>query len=122
MSRLSLCGASLAALAALGALAQGASPGFFPPTPDGDVALTKIVPPKDPAAPPAAAQPRVQPSPAVVAVAPTVTALDRQEAVRDAEQDLDRAERDAERERQRALATPAPIQGAFTGATSERDR
>ena len=39
-----------------------------------------------------------------------------------AEQELDRAQAEAERAQQKAKQQPAPINGAFTGQTSERDR
>jgi hypothetical protein len=41
---------------------------------------------------------------------------------RAAEADLDRAQREALEAQERAKQQPAPINGAFTGLTSERDR
>src|SRR5436190_16040781 len=73
MSRLSLCCVILAATTA--GLAHSDNPGFFQPTPDGDVALTKIVPPRDEStAPPAA----VPPSPAPAVAAADAAAAQRQ--------------------------------------------
>ena len=110
MSKLTLTAAGLAALVAGVAIAQSSNPGFFQPAPDGDVALTKIVPPKPPATEVAAAQVER-------------TEIDREAALRAAEEEMDRAERDAAAARASARqATPAPIEGAFSGLTSERDR
>jgi hypothetical protein len=55
--------------------------------------------------------------PVEVAV-PYVTA----ESARLTEEQLDRAKREAEEAQARAAQAPAPITGAFTGSTSERDR
>jgi len=107
MSRL-LMAAGLA-LAAAAAIAQTSNPGFFPPTPDGDVALTKIVPPKEP-------------TPEVIAAQIDRVEGERFAALRAAEEETQRAEREAAREQARAQAAPAPIPGAFTGLTGERDR
>ena len=114
MSKLTLWAASLAALAACGAIAQTSQPGFFKPAPDGDVALTKIVPPKDPAPPPTA-----------TLAATEVERIEAQRiaAVRPAEEQMDRSAREADAERARVQMTPAnPAPGAFNGLTSERDR
>ena len=108
MSRLSWIAASLAALAATAALAQGGSAGFFPPTPDGDVALTKIVPPKAPLDPSTSPAPGTQSAdsaaraPAIDAQQAAAIVRQREEALRKAEEDLDRAEREAEQARNQA--------------------
>ena len=116
MSKLKLTAAGFAACIATGAIAQSSSPGFFPPTPDGDVALTKIVPPR------AEPAPQVLP-PQVTAAQVERNEIEREAALRKSEEDLARAEREAAAERARVQATPsAPIVGAFTGLTSERDR
>ena len=111
MRKIPLTALALAALVpAYTAVAQTTSPGFFPPTPDGDVALTKIAPPR--------------PSPPeVVAVQVERTDQEREAALRAAEEELDRAEREAAAERARAQAVPAPVApGAFNGITAERGR
>ena len=128
MSRLSWIPASLVAMMATGALAQGGNSGFFPPTPDGDVALTKIVPPKKPVDPSTRSGLRTQSAdsgakaPAIDAQQAATIVREREEALRKAEEDLDRAEREADQARRPINQASAPIQGAFTGLTSERDR
>ena len=118
MSRLALICALFTAAAA--GVAHSDNPGFFKPTPDGDVALTKIVPPKDAAtvaAEQAAAAERQQ-----AAVAPAAAAQQRQ-AQRRAEEDLDRADREAGRERDKLQQAPRPLaEGAFNGQTDEKSR
>ena len=110
MSKLTFRVAGLAALAATAAIAQTSSPGFFKPTPDGDVALTKIVPPKEP-------------QPTVAASEVERIDAERLKAMRDAEEQMDRSEREAVAERARAQAAPPdPAPGAFNGLTGERDR
>jgi len=113
MSRLPLASLGVAILAATGALAQNAGPGFFPPTPDGDVALTKIVPPKEPATP----------ATALTAAEVEKIEAERVAVLRAAEEELARADREAADERARAQALPPPVApGAFNGVTSERGR
>ena len=121
MSRLSLTLAILAATAT--GIAHSDNPGFFQPTPDGDVALTKIVPPRDDTAQapaPAQAEPQV-----AQAAAPESAAAQRQreQALQRVETELDRAEREAQHEQQREQTAPrAMVEGAFDGVTGERDR
>lgn len=107
-------------LVAASASAQVAPPsvgpdnGFFRPTPGNDPSLTR--PPAAVTAPPSPA-----PAPLVVPVevpVPYVT----MESARVTEEQLDRAKREAEEAQARAARAPAPITGAFTGSTSERDR
>ena len=89
--------AALAAAAAAVAQTQTSNPGFFSPTPDGDVAITKVVPPKAPAA-------------ETVATEVERIEAERVAALRKAEEEMDRSEREAAAERLR------------TQPTSERDR
>jgi hypothetical protein len=100
------------AFVAPAALAQG-NEGFFRPLPNGDMTLTppRVEQPEQaaPASPGAVAEPQARaPDPAV--------------GIRAAEEQLDRAQRETDRERERMLEAPAPVTGAFTGSTSERDR
>jgi hypothetical protein len=135
MRRLSMI-AALAATLACAAFAQndtpakvgpsptsGADMGFFPPRPD--VALTSPAPatqlPRAPAAPAPAQLPPRTATPAAPGAQSTAVA-DPGEILRRTEDDLDRADREARLERDRALRTPPPITGAFTGLTDERDR
>src|SRR5258705_1867184 len=105
MSRLPWIPASLVAMMATGALAQGPNPGFFPPTPDGDVALTKVVPPKEPSDPSASPGLRTQSAgsaakaPAIDAQQAAAIVRELEEALRKAEEDLDRVEPEAEQAR-----------------------
>ena len=106
--------------------------GFFRPTPDGDPSLTKYRPPGNAA--PAAPQPQVQAqmaaAPAQVIAVPVrvpdsnpATAAAAVSEQRWAEQQLDRAEREAERDRQRAASTLPPVApGAWDGTTDPRNR
>ena len=109
-------GAGLAALAAAAAFAQTqtqaptSNPGFFKPAPNGETSITKIEATKETTA---------------LAVKTDLKRIEaeREAALSKAEGEMDRSERDAEAERVRAQFQPAPIQqGAFNGATSERDR
>ena len=87
--------------------------GFFPPKPQGDLSLFRTLPPEayQPPAPPAAPAQPAATAPLVVVVPPT------------AESQADREEAVARRAREEAAARmPAPINGAFTGLTDERDR
>ena len=120
MSRLSLCCVILAATTA--GIAHSDNPGFFQPTPDGDVALTKIVPPRNEATTPPAAAPQ-SPAPAVAATDAAAASRQREDALQRVETELDRAQREANREQERAQASPRPtVEGAFNGATGESDR
>ncbi len=113
---------ALAALfAAASASAQVASPpvgpdnGFFRPTPGNDPSLTRPVPLQQPAV--------VTPAPIVVPVPVQVpTPFLAAESAHVAEEQLNRAKREADEAQARAVLAPAPITGAFTGQTSERDR
>ena len=115
--------AFVAILVSASALAQTTPPGvgpdngFFRPTPGGDPSLTH--PPAPPyttlsSTPPA-------PPPMVVPVEVPVNAVATEAAVT-AERELSRAEREAIEAQARARAAPAPIAGAFTGLTGDRDR
>jgi hypothetical protein len=99
-----------------------AQAGFFPPKPAGDLSLYRTlppeayqppapVPPAAPAAPSAPQAPAPATAPLVVVVPPgTESQADREEAI-------------ALRAREEAAARmPAPINGAFSGLTDERDR
>jgi len=95
--------------------------GFFRPTPNNDPSLTH-----PPVVTPQAPEPFLGRAPVIVQVpvqtpmpATTVVA---EEAVQKAEAETARAQREAEEAARKAAATPAPIAGAFTGSTSERDR
>lgn len=140
--------ALVAAAAANGVLAQSnpiaraAAPGaqaegFFRPTPDGDPSLTKYRPPANveiQSARPVIARPALAAAP-VVAPAMPEAAVTRApdsnpasapaaiEAQRWTEEQLDRTEREAERDRIRAAAMPPPVApGAYDGTTGERNR
>jgi len=99
---------------------QPGEAGFFSPKPAGDLSLFRTLPPEayqppappaPPAAPAAPAQPAPASAPLVVVVPPN------------AESQADREEAIARRAREEAAArAPAPINGAFTGLTDERDR
>ena len=103
--------------------------GFFRPTPDGDPSLTKYRPP---AGQPqqVAAQQQVSVVPAQVIPVPVraadsnpVSAPAAVSEQRWAEQQLDRAESEAERDRQRAASMPPPVApGAWDGTTDPRNR
>lgn len=93
-------------------------PGFFKPTPDGDPALTKVAPP--PAPQPSVAPVRPPQAPPVVVMEAAQREADA--AVRQAEVDLDRAQREHEQAAEKSVQSATTIQGAFTGLTSERDR
>jgi len=111
---------AIAACAALSTLADSNSPtgrpGFFKPTPDGNSSISRIVPPPDPAVPDT-----TQTLPENVPLAAAVQSP-ADKRVKEAEPEMDRADREHREMAQRsAQATPiAP--GAYNGATSERDR
>jgi hypothetical protein len=111
--------------------------GFFRPTPDGDPSLTKPRPPAPAASRlaqgAAGAQPMpaaatvmavpVQPLPARAADSNPASAATAVDPGRWAEEQMDRAEREAQRDRLRAMNTPPPVApGAFDGTTSDRNR
>jgi hypothetical protein len=139
-------GAIVVSTAAVAQLGQnppvGPDTGFFRPTPNNDpsihapvVAPQPAVPVVQPAMPvaqtavaqPAQAQSAQQPVtvpvyvPVQVATPPAVAPVEPGGGPA-AEADLDRAQREAQEAQERAKQQPAPINGAFTGLTSERDR
>ncbi len=108
----------------------GADNGFFRPTPGNDPSLhapvvtAPMVQTEQP-------RPPAQPVPVYVPVqvatppaAPEVSVPEAKAAqqAKAAEAELDRAQREAAEAQERARQQPAPINGAFTGLTSERDR
>ena len=111
--------------------------GFFRPTPDGDPSLTRYRPPASvqiQSSQPVFARPA---SPAMPVSAPAMpeapvtrgpdsnpaSAPAAIETQRWTEEQLDRTEREAERDRARAAALPPPVApGAYDGTTSERNR
>jgi hypothetical protein len=135
---------STAASAQLGqGVVVGPDNGFFRPTPGNDPSIHAPVLPSGatvgPSAQPMAqVQPQVPvpaqvqqvPAAAIVPVqvttppasAPTATVANPVARTQAAESELDRAQREAEAAQQRARQQPAPINGAFTGLTDEKDR
>lgn len=107
------------------ASAQVAAPvgpdnGFFRPTPGNDPSLTNFLVPVAPQAP-QPPQPANSNSPVAGVVALPMPAP--VQAMPVVEEQVDRAIREAEEARARAaVVAPAPIVGAFTGQTNERDR
>jgi len=100
--------------------AQPPQAGFFSPKPPGDLSLYRTLPPEayQPPAPPAAPAAPAQPAPSAATTAPLVVVVPP-----NAESQADREEAIARRAREEAAARgPAPINGAFTGLTDERDR
>jgi len=100
--------------------AQPPQAGFFSPQPTGDLSLFRTLPPEayQPPAPPAAPAAPAQPAPSAATTAPLVVVVPP-----NAESQADREEAIARRAREEAAARgPAPINGAFTGLTDERDR
>ena len=97
--------------------------GFFRPTPNNDPSLTH-----PPVVTPQAREPFLGRAPTIVQVPVPVqtpvpaTTVVAEEAIQKAEVETARAQREAEEAARKAAATPAPITGAFTGSTSERDR
>ena len=93
----------------------GPDNGFFRPTPGNDPSLTRPAPP-------------VQQPQAATTVAPIAVPVEvpvpflATESARVTEDQLDRAKREADEAQARAALAPAPMTGAFTGQTSERDR
>lgn len=116
-----------AAPAAPAAAAAAANPaGPFPPQPGGDPSLFRTLP-ADAYPQPAKPQPEggsaaSAPTPRAASTPPApvvVVVPDTRAAMQD---ELDRARLEAEAARMRASQAPAPINGAFTGLTDERDR
>ena len=94
---------------------------FFRPTPGNDPSLTNyLVPLQQPAPQPQPVQATV-PQPVIIPMpAPIANPAAPVQVV---EEQVDKAVREADEARARAAATvSAPIVGAFTGSTSERDR
>jgi hypothetical protein len=131
MRRLALVSILIASSAYAQTATVGPDTGFFRPTPNNDPSLTNFLVPLQPAAP----QPQPQPQPfgitapplpapaAVVVPVPVQAAPVPAAPVIQAEEQVDRAIREADQARAKAAAgVQAPIVGAFTGQTSERDR
>ena len=121
-----LAAALVAASASVVAQSNPAGPapqdatGFFPPKPGGDLSLSHTLPPEAyrPAAPVPAEAPAVPPAAPAASTAPLVVVVPAS-----TEGQVDRAEGEARRAREEAATrAPAPINGAFTGLTDERDR
>jgi hypothetical protein len=99
-------------------------PGFFKATPDGNSSISRIVPLEEAApknetvAAAATPNPAPPPAPATVAKRPETTA----ERAHDVEPDFDRAEREHREMTLRSAQAASPVEGAFNGATSARDR
>ena len=99
---------------------QTAQRGFFPPTPGDDPSLFHTLPPEAYTPPSAVQQPaqaNARPAPAtppLVVVVPDPEAQSRLQ--------LERAQIEAQQATARMRQAPAPINGAFTGATDEADR
>ena len=125
-----------AAVALASALAAGASaesntmfgkPGFFKPTPDGRSSISQTLPETPPDSAKKAIAERV--ADATIAAEPTVTVETvtvapkrREGAAREVENELDRAQAEHEQMKERSIRNAATVQGAFNGATNERDR
>jgi hypothetical protein len=129
---------SAAAVLSIAAAAQAVQqqPGFFAPKADPDLAAPdRSAQAAQPAQPAQAVQP-MQPAssqgtgqaPAAQAGAASqetpnsAIANDPTRLMRWTEQQMDRSEQEAAHARVQASTTPAPINGAFTGNTNERDR
>jgi hypothetical protein len=93
--------------------------GFFPPTPGDDPSLFHTLPPEAYVQPSSVPQAAAQPAPAA-ATPPLVVVVP--DANLQAREQLERAQLEAQQAAARARAAPAPINGAFTGATDEADR
>ncbi|HSN22082.1 MAG TPA: hypothetical protein VLS49_15470 [Usitatibacter sp.] len=125
-----------AALFAAGAvLAQTSAPnrtppdvGPFPPQPGDDPSLLRTLPPEayQPPAPPqpapAQASAGVPAAAATAAPAPVIVVVPDANRDAAAQEQLERARLEAEAARARMSTAPAPINGAFTGLTDERNR
>jgi hypothetical protein len=120
--RLSLI-ALACALGSSAALAQDV--GFFRPAADPALTSTRPLPPPPPQPP---AQPQTPAAPGSAAndtaqmAAAELAATRQEDALRWAEQQMDRAQQDAERAREQSLQAPTGVGAAFTGSTDERDR
>lgn len=94
--------------------------GFFPPTPGDDPSLFRTLPPEayvQPSATPRAAQANAEPAratPPLVVMVPDPNLETREEN--------ERSRIEAQQAAARMAQVPAPINGAFTGATDEADR
>jgi hypothetical protein len=131
MPRLSLALIAAALACAAGASRAQSNPaaatppdaGFFRPQPGDDPSLFRTLPPEAyaPQAPASTAatasrDARNAPTPTTVVVVPTPY------VPAPAEDQLDRAQIEAQRAQAALARQPAPINGAFTGLTDERDR
>lgn len=101
--------------------------GPFPPQPGDDPSLFRTLPPEAYATPtePRAAHAAPQPpaaNPAAVAAPPAPIVVVVPDHRSQAAEQLDRAQLEADAARARMSQAPAPINGAFTGLTDERDR
>jgi hypothetical protein len=132
-SRLILGTAAVAFCAAAAAQTAQQQPGFFRPKADPDLTSPDRAAQPAPMTSPQAGQVPAQPSSQVPGPAPVAQdeassqqngaiASDPTRLRRWTEQQMDRSEQDAARAKAMANTTPAPINGAFTGQTSERDR
>lgn len=102
---------------------QPSQPGFFPPTPGDDPSLFHTLPPEAYAKPQGeqpSARAGSQPAPANAAAPIVVVVPDANAEAHAAE--LERARIEAQQAADRMRQAPAPINGAFTGATDEADR
>ena len=126
MRRLALATIFVASSAFAQTAPVGPDNGFFRPTPGNDPSLTNYLVPLQQSAP--QQQPPQQQPPQQVVAQPVVIPMPAPIAnaaapVQVVEEQVDKAIREADEARARAAATvTAPIVGAFTGSTSERDR
>lgn len=100
--------------------ASGSDVGFFRPAADPALTTTRPQPPALPAAPQPPAAP--QASETAQMAAAELAATRQEDAMRWAEQQMDRSEREAEQVREEQRQAPPGVGAAFTGSTSERDR
>ena len=118
---------ALAATCAAGQSASsptgGADVGFFRPASDPALTTTRPQQPQPPAAP-QSPQPAQAPQASETAqmAAAELAATRQEDAVRWAEQQMDRATQEAQAAREQQLQAPPSVGAAFTGSTSERDR
>lgn len=99
--------------------------GFFRPQPNDDPSLFRTLPPETyaPRSPArTAATNGTAPGAPAASPAPTVLVVPAPYVPAPAEDQLDRAQLEAQRAQAALARQPAPINGAFTGLTDERDR
>jgi hypothetical protein len=94
--------------------------GFFPPTPGDDPSLFHTLPPETYAQPPGAQQGAQSAAQAAPSSAPIVVVVPEPNV--ESREQLERAQIEAQQAAARMRQAPAPINGAFTGATDEADR